>query len=349
MNIEIPNWPVFEDDEREAVDRVLASGKANYWTGEEGQLFEKEFANWCGSRHGLCVFNGTIALEIALRASGIRSGDEVIVTPRSFLASAASVVAVGAIPVFADVDFDSGNLSAQTIEREVTDRTRGIVTMGANNSWSVYRPNLWTCVDSPGRFIDTGWKDPGILKFVPMSCWNGRLRIQKLNGTMKPSAFRVKQMPSVFLYRRGEHFDHKKFLDEDTICWGNNSATKDSLGIKGKRSVMLVALRLLHYLGFRTVYLVGADFKMDDDNKYAFDESRTNTAIRHNNVLYESLNQRFEAMRDYFKRSQFNVINCTPNPRKCGLTAFEFMPFEEAIQKASAECSKQVNTKGWYA
>lgn len=80
---------------------------------------------------------------------------------------------------------------------------RGIVTMGVNNSWSVHHPNLWTCVDSPGRFIDTGWKDAGILKFVPMSAWNGRLRIQKANGTMHPSAFRVKQMPSVLLYRRG--------------------------------------------------------------------------------------------------------------------------------------------------
>ena len=224
--------------------------------------------------------------------------------------------------------------------------TRGIVTMGVNNSWSVHRPTLWTCVDSPGRFIDTGWKDPGILKFVPMSAWNGRLRIQKPNGTMKPSAFRVKQMPSVLLYRRGEHFDHRRFLDEDTVCWGNNGAKKDSLGIKGKRSVMLVALRLLHYLGFRTVYLVGADFKMADDRKYAFDESRTNAAIRHNNVLYDALNQRFAAMRDYFKRSRFTVLNCTPDS---GLTAFDHLPFEEAIRKASAECGKQVDTKGWYS
>jgi hypothetical protein len=222
---------------------------------------------------------------------------------------------------------------------------RGIVTMGVNNSWSVHRPTLWTCVDSPGRFIDTGWKDPGILKFVPMSSWNARLRIQKPNGTMRPSAFRVKQMPSVLLYRRSEHFDHRQFLDEDAVCWGNNSATKDSLGIKGKRSVMLVALRLLHYLGFRTVYLVGADFKMADGRKYAFEETRTNAAIRHNNVLYDSLNQRFEAMRDYFKRSRFTVLNCTPDS---GLTAFEHLAFDDAVAKASAECGKKVNTKGWY-
>ena len=140
--------------------------------------------------------------------------------------------------------------------------------------------------------------------------------------------------PSVLLYRRGEHFDHRRFLDEDTICWGNNGARKDSLCIKGKRSVMLVALRLLHYLGFRTVYLLGADFKMADDQKYVFDESRTNAAIRHNNVLYDALNQRFAAMREYFKRSKFTVLNCTP---ESGLTAFDHVPYDEAIRNASRE------------
>jgi hypothetical protein len=222
---------------------------------------------------------------------------------------------------------------------------RGIVTMGVNNSWAVYRPALWTCVDDPGRFVDTGWKDAGILKFVPMANWNARLRIQKPGGRMAPSAFRVRQMPSVLLYRRSEHFDHRRFLDEDAVCWGNNSATKDSLGIKGKRSVMMVALRLLHYLGFRVVYLVGADFRMSDDQRYAFNENRTAAAIRHNNVLYEALNRRFEAMRDYFRRSRFTVWNCTPGS---GLTAFEHMPYEQAVEKASAECGKPVDTKGWY-
>lgn len=226
---------------------------------------------------------------------------------------------------------------------------RGIVTMGVNNSWSVHRPTLWTCVDSAGRFIDTGWKDPGIVKFVPMSAWNERLRIQKTapNGgvAMAASAFRVKQMPSVLLYRRSEHFDHRRFLDEDVVCWGNHTSTKDSLGIKGKRSVMLVALRLLHYLGFRTVYLIGADFRMTPEQGYAFSEDRSAEAVRHNNVLYESLNRRFEALRDHFKEHRFTVFNCI---KDSGLTAFPHMPYERAIEKASAECGKPVNTKGWY-
>ena len=72
-----------------------------------------------------------------------------------------------------------------------------------------------------------------------------RLHIQKPGGTMAPSAFRVRQMPSVLLYRRSEKFDPERFLDEDVVCWGNHTSVTDSLGIKGKRSVMLTALRLL--------------------------------------------------------------------------------------------------------
>ncbi len=223
---------------------------------------------------------------------------------------------------------------------------RGIVTMGVNNSWAVHRPTLWTCVDCPDRFIDTGWKDPGILKLVPMEHWNRRLRVALGEGRFRASQFRVREMPSVLLYRRNEHFDPTRFLAEDAICWGNPSSTTDSLGIKGKRSVMLAALSLLHYLGFRDVYLVGADFRMSETEKYAFDEGRTKAAIRHNNVLYESLDRRFKALAPHFAEHGFKVWNCTPGS---GLTAFPQMEYARAIERASAECSKPIDTRGWYA
>ena len=222
---------------------------------------------------------------------------------------------------------------------------RGIVTMGVNNSWTVFRPMLWTCVDDPGRFIDTGWKDPGVLKFVPVCHWGRKLRIQAANGTMRDSAYRVAQMPSVLFFRRSNHFDHERFLTGDTVPWGNDPKSTDSLGIKGKRSVMLVALRLLHHLGFRTVYLIGCDFRMAADHKYAFDETREAAAIRHNNVLYDSLSRRFEALLPHFEKHRFRVVNCSPGS---GLGVFERMSYEDAIAAASAECSKPMNTQGWY-
>ena len=222
---------------------------------------------------------------------------------------------------------------------------RGIVTMGVNNSWAVHRPTLWTCVDDPGRFIDTGWKDPGILKIVPTSMWPKRLRVQDKDGAMRPSAFRVHQMPGVLFFRRADHFDHERFLTGDSVPWGNDGKTADSLGIVGKRSVMLVALRLLHHLGFATVYLLGCDFKMAPDRRYAFAERRAPNAIRHNNALYDALARRFEALRPHFERHKFRVVNCSPGSE---LRAFETMDFEKAVAAAGAECAKRVSSRGWY-
>ncbi len=120
-------WPCFAEDEIAAVDAVLRSGKVNYWTGEEGRAFEKEFAAWCNTEHAVAVANGTVALELALHALDIGPGDEVVVPPRTFLATASAVIARGAKPVFADVDPVSGNITADTIEKVLTPATRAII------------------------------------------------------------------------------------------------------------------------------------------------------------------------------------------------------------------------------
>src|SRR5512138_3183689 len=95
-------WPHFGEDEIAAATRVLRSGKVNYWTGDEGRTFEEEFAAVAGTRRAVAVANGTVALELALHALGIGPGDEVITTPRTFIATASCVIARGATPVFAD-------------------------------------------------------------------------------------------------------------------------------------------------------------------------------------------------------------------------------------------------------
>ncbi len=122
-------WPCFTEEEAEAVAAVLRSNRVNYWTGEEGRQFEREFAQWVGTRHAVALMNGTVALDVALKALGVGTGDEVVVTPRSFIASTSCVVNAGAIPVFADVDADSGNISAETIRPVLTDRTRAIIVV----------------------------------------------------------------------------------------------------------------------------------------------------------------------------------------------------------------------------
>ncbi len=120
-------WPHFAEDEIAAVSSVLRSGKVNYWTGEEARAFEREFAEACGTRYAVALANGTVALELALQALGIGPGDDVVVPSRTFLATASAVVMRGARPLFADVEPDSGNISAETVEKVLTPATRAII------------------------------------------------------------------------------------------------------------------------------------------------------------------------------------------------------------------------------
>lgn len=122
-------WPYFAPEEIAAATRVLVSGKVNYWTGEEGRLFEKEFAEVTECKHAVTLSNGTVALETALHALNVGPGDDVITSSRTFIASASCAVVVGARPVFADVDRDSQNLSAATIRPMITPRTKAIIAV----------------------------------------------------------------------------------------------------------------------------------------------------------------------------------------------------------------------------
>ncbi len=125
----LPGWPYFAADEVEAAAAILRSGKVNYWTGEEGRQFEKEFAAFVGCKHAVALANGTLALEAAVYALGIGPGDEVIVPSRTFVASASCVVMRGATPVMADVDRDSGTLAAATLRAALTPRSRAVIVV----------------------------------------------------------------------------------------------------------------------------------------------------------------------------------------------------------------------------
>lgn len=127
LNTSFPTWPSFTVEEAEAARDVILSNRVNYWTGQECREFEREFAAWTGTRHAIALANGTVALDLALQGLGIGAGDEVVVTSRTFLASASCIVNAGAIPVFADVDPDSQNITADTIRAVLTPRTRAVI------------------------------------------------------------------------------------------------------------------------------------------------------------------------------------------------------------------------------
>jgi len=127
LNTPFSPWPSFSADEANAVRDVILSNKVNYWTGQECREFEKEFAAWVGADHAVALANGTVALDVAIKALDIGVGDEVIVTSRTFLASVSSIVNAGAVPVFADVDCYSQNITAETIGAVLTVRTKAII------------------------------------------------------------------------------------------------------------------------------------------------------------------------------------------------------------------------------
>lgn len=129
LNTPFSPWPSFTQEETDKVSEVLLSNKVNYWTGQEGREFEREFAAWSGTQYAVALANGTLALDVALVAMGIGAGDEVVVTSRTFLASASSIVLAGAKPVFADVCADSQNITADTIRAVLTPNTKAIIAV----------------------------------------------------------------------------------------------------------------------------------------------------------------------------------------------------------------------------
>ena len=221
-------------------------------------------------------------------------------------------------------------------------------TLTLNNGPATFRPNGNCTVDDPSRFSMSTWLDPTIMKFAPMAHFEKRLwdnRRLKIDGEWvqkwEPSDLRVGDCPNVVGYRRNEKFHAPRWLHEETINWGNNAK------YGGGRSVMLAAMRILFLLGFRRVYLLGVDFEMTPEKKYHFPEERHSGAIRGNMSTYAKLQRWFTELQPYFLKEGFIVKNCNPASK---LTAFPFMPYEEALAEATAHLGDYRNerTVGMY-
>ena len=152
LNGSFSPWPSFTQEEADAVSRVLLSNKVNYWTGQEGREFEREFAAFAGTEYAIAVANGTLALDLALQGLGIGVGDEVVVTPRTFLASATSVINAGATPVFADVDPDTQNITPETVAAVITPKTKAVVCVHLAG-WPCDMDGMMALADKHGLFV----------------------------------------------------------------------------------------------------------------------------------------------------------------------------------------------------
>ncbi len=151
MNLTSP-WPHFAEDEISAVEQVLKSGKVNYWTGEQGRLFENEFAECVGAKHAVAMSNGTVTIEAALRVLGISPGDEVIVPCKTFVATASAVLMCGATPIFADVDLDSQNITVDTIKEKLTKKTKAVIPVHFNG-WPCEMDKIMDLAKSHNLFV----------------------------------------------------------------------------------------------------------------------------------------------------------------------------------------------------
>ncbi|MFT5469925.1 MAG: hypothetical protein ACI8UO_005048 [Verrucomicrobiales bacterium] len=218
--------------------------------------------------------------------------------------------------------------------QQLLENRPGILTFGVNNGAHGFRPDFWTCVDDPSRFVRSIWEDGRIQKFVPMAHFEKRIWDTEREAF---SAEKVKDFPNVIGYRRNEAFCPGQWLVEDTINWGNH--TKRG----GGRSVMLAALRIAWLLGFRRVYLVGCDFEMTSAKRYWFAEQRSEQAIKNNQNSYKQLEEFFAALKPEFERAGFEVVNCNAGSR---LKVFPFADLEEAVAGAAVEMSEP--TEGMY-
>lgn len=127
INSSFSSWPNYSEEEILKVSNILKSNKVNYWTGDECRNFEKEFSEYAGTKYAIALSNGTVALELALKVLGINKGDEVIVTSRTFIASASAIISVGAKPVFVDICPNSQNIKSSEVLKNITQKTKAII------------------------------------------------------------------------------------------------------------------------------------------------------------------------------------------------------------------------------
>lgn len=233
-----------------------------------------------------------------------------------------------------------GGPSVAQMDLSVLDQ-RGVFVAAVSQVAATHvRPHAWFSVDACTTYHEAIWRDPQIMKFVARN-WTGnseRIPMQ-VNGEWLPSKTPAWKCPNVWFYDRGDRWAIDEFLTAPYAMW------QTLVDGKPKKSVMLVAIRLLHWLGFRTVYLIGCDFEMRRDAQYAFPATKGEGAYRSNNRTYNALNETFVALRPQFEAAGLRVFNATTGGR---LDAFERVTFEEAVAGCRDGFPRSIDVSGLY-
>jgi|SaaInlStandDraft_1057018.scaffolds.fasta_scaffold00726_3 dTDP-4-amino-4,6-dideoxygalactose transaminase len=173
------SWPSFTKEEIDSVSKVLRSGKVNYWTGKECRLFEEEFCTFSNCSYSIAVSNGTVAIDLALKALNIGKGDEVIVTSRTFLASVSCIINAGAKPVFVDISKNSQNITPENINSAITDKTKAILCVHLAG-WPCEMDEMLFLVKKHSLYLiedcaqahGAAYKGKSVGSFGDIGCWS---------------------------------------------------------------------------------------------------------------------------------------------------------------------------------
>lgn len=248
-----------------------------------------------------------------------------------------------------------GGPSIRQLDLSLLNR-RGVITMGVNNSPALFRTHLWTFVDPPHKFHDAIWRDPAIVKLVPVRLWRRPIRTKSANGEFSfihrttpdghRELFQCGDMPGVVGYERNAFFAPARWLVEPSINWGNSMRSHRANKHHRCLNTMFAALKLAYTLGFRIVYLLGCDFKMDAAEPYAFSQGGDSGKAASNNNGYAVMQEMFAELKPHFVRHGFSVFNCNP---ESGLTVFPHVPYMEAIKSATRHVPQSpLDTSHWY-
>lgn len=206
-----------------------------------------------------------------------------------------------------------------------TSQLKSFITYTVNNTISIFQSTIWSVVDPPHitRFPESAWESYVTLKIVPRAFAN----LEYTSGKL------IRNCPAIYYFRRNCRFRAERFLSEPTFNWGNDKDMRDEIGFFGGRSVMLPAIKIMYYLGIRTIYLIGCDFHMAPSAPYAHSQLKDETGCKSNNAKFMVLDARFRLLLPHFAAAGLKIFNCT---KPSGLTAFPYLPYDEAV----AQCSQ---------
>lgn len=238
---------------------------------------------------------------------------------------------------------------------------RGILIISSNNCPAILpptvRPHVWIHTDPPHKFHDSIWRDPAILKFAPVREWNPGRRDKKCLRHRDPDTGELvtipglpaRDCPGIFGYTRNSALDPTNFLFEESINRGNDAehslGGKECNGHEKGINTFYSCLRLAFYLGVRTVYLLGADFRMTADAPYAFGQGKGDPGVRSNNSAYLAMCLNFDKLQKHFLEHNFHVYNCTPGSH---LWSFPELSFDEALHRATEHFEVKLDCRNWY-